>query len=58
MSEWDEQEWIEEEAEDEGSCDYGVSDPCSDPGTKELGLCTTECQAYLKAVERETKHEE
>jgi len=40
------------EEEDEG-CDYGVSDPCSEPYTRAEGLCTTECNDYLDACESE-----
>jgi len=55
MSEWgDEEEGFEEEF-DEGGCDYGVSEYCSDPQTKEMGLCTTECADYLRSVEEEEK---
>ena len=34
----------------EEDCDYGF-EFCSDPVTKKLGLCTTECQAYLESLE-------
>ena len=44
--------------EDDSSCDYGVCEPCCDPWTKEMGLCTTECAAYLKAVEEDAAHKE
>jgi hypothetical protein len=48
-----EDEWVEEgddEWEDELSCDYGVCEFCSDPQTKAMGLCTTECAEYLKSL--------
>lgn len=63
MSEGDgEPDWDEEIGEDEESgCDYGVAEFCSDPFTKEQGLCTTECSEYLASLEKpkqeEIKHE-
>lgn len=48
----EDEDWADEVTE-EGSCDYGVSEICSDPQTKDLGLCTTECQAYLELVKKE-----
>ena len=51
----EEEDWVEEEMQEEDSCDYGVSEPCSDPQTKDLGLCTTECAAYLGSVEQEQR---
>lgn len=56
----DEQGWGEEEGfgidvddENENGCDYGVTEFCVEPQTKDLGICTTECSAYLCAVEAE-----
>jgi hypothetical protein len=51
---YEEESW-KEDWEDEGSCDYGVSEPCCDPQTKEMGLCTTDCAAYLEAVKRDER---
>jgi hypothetical protein len=48
----EDEDWADEVTE-EGSCNYGVSEICSDPQTKDLGLCTTECQAYLELVKKE-----
>jgi hypothetical protein len=46
--------WVEEEGFGEGEgCDYGCGEYCAEPQTKEMGLCTTECQAYLCSVEAE-----
>ena len=50
MNEWEEEEGFEEE-DDGACCDYCVTEFCSEPQTKEAGLCTTECQEYLLAVE-------
>lgn len=36
----------------EESCDYDF-EFCSDPETRAMGLCTTECSAYIEAVEEE-----
>lgn len=52
-TDFDEEESWEEEF-DESGCDYGVCEFCEDPQTKELGLCTTECAAYLAAVAADT----
>jgi hypothetical protein len=49
--------WEEEDFEEEGTCDYGVCEFCSDPETRENGLCTTECVTYLEAVEADAKTE-
>jgi len=49
----EEEDWVEEEMQEEDSCDYGVSEPCSDPQTKSMGLCTTECAAYLDSVKKQ-----
>lgn len=38
----------------EEDCDYGF-DVCIDPETKAMGLCTTECSAYLEAVEEQER---
>lgn len=38
----------------ECNCPYGF-EFCDDPQTRELGLCTTECAAYFRAVEEEHK---
>jgi hypothetical protein len=47
---WEEEDgWGEEDSDD--GCDYGCGEFCSEPGTKDAGLCTTECQAYLCSVE-------
>lgn len=52
-----EEDWIDEETdddwEDDASCDYGVCEFCSDPQTKEMGLCTTECREYLESIKEE-----
>ncbi len=42
-----------EEVDQESSCDYGCSEFCEDPQTKDMGACTTECDAYLCSVEAE-----
>lgn len=48
----EDEEFIEEE--DEGMyCDYGVDEFCVDPQTKSMGLCTTECKAYLDLCRKE-----
>ncbi len=45
--------------EEEGLyCDYDVSEFCEDPQCKGMGLCTTECKAYLDACERDNKDNE
>lgn len=53
MNSW-ERDFEEEEDIDEG-CNYGVSEPCAEPQTRAMGLCTTECSAYFDAVEAEEK---
>lgn len=50
-----EQDYWEDECDDEGSCEYGVSEFCCDPQTRDMGLCTTECVAYLDAVEADAR---
>lgn len=35
-------------------CPYGF-EFCSDPQTRELGLCTTECSDYMREVEAQAK---
>lgn len=51
---FEEEDPFEEEMEEEEDfCDYGVSEFCSDPQTKSLGLCTTECQGYLQSVKED-----
>jgi hypothetical protein len=54
LNEWEEEEGFEEEEDDGACCDYGVTEFCSEPQTKEAGLCTTECQEYFLAVEMKT----
>lgn len=50
MSEWEEEENFGD-GEEELGCDYGCSEFCEDPQTRENGACTIECQTYLLAVE-------
>ena len=50
---WDEEEGFYEDREDENGCDYGCSEFCSDPQTRDAGLCTTECQEYMLRLEEE-----
>jgi len=38
-----------DEEEEMMSCDYGA-EFCEDPLTKEMGLCTTECNLYFDMV--------
>lgn len=38
----------------EEGCDYGFGF-CSDPETRSMGLCTTECSAYMDVVEEQDK---
>ena len=40
---------FERDAEEEMDCDYGF-EFCSDPQTKAMGLCTSECEEYLEAI--------
>lgn len=40
----------------EEDCYYGF-EFCSDPETKAMGLCTTECSLYLEALEEQQKRE-
>ena len=54
--EWSEEEGFFEDQEEGNGCDYGCSEFCSEPQTKDAGLCTTECQEYLLAVETEADH--
>ena len=43
--------WDEDE-----DCPYGF-EFCSDPETRDMGLCTTECNDYMKEVEaQEIEH--
>ena len=46
---------FEDELADECSCDYDVCELCEEPQTKAMGLCTTECSAYLNACEKENE---
>jgi len=56
MEEWCEDvDDIEAQMEDEQGCDYGVSELCSEPDTKDMGLCTTECRAYMDSVKKENE---
>ncbi len=52
---WEEEDsgWGEDDdlASPTADCDYGCSEFCEDPQTKDAGLCTTECQVYLCSVE-------
>ncbi len=41
---------VSEEDEDD-CCEYGCGEFCSDPQTRDMGLCTTECTAYLCSIE-------
>lgn len=43
--------------EEDMSCDYDVTEFCSDPWAKSMNLCTTECAAYLKACEEANRGE-
>ena len=43
-----EDDW-EREVEEEMDCSYGF-EFCSEPCTKAMGLCTTECSEYLEAI--------
>lgn len=55
------EEWEEDCSgeEDEGLyCDYDVCEFCEDPQTKSLGLCTTECNAYLSSCKRQEEEME
>lgn len=40
----------------EESCDYGC-EFCTDPETKRMGLCTTECNDYIAACEEMSQEE-
>lgn len=51
------EEWEDDDPEAELDCDYGFGF-CSDPETKGMGLCTTECSVYLESVEEMLKKEE
>lgn len=46
------EEDLKEYEDDDRSCDYGF-EFCSDPETKALGLCTTECEEYLRSIEED-----
>lgn len=49
----EDEDWGSDE-EDEGLyCDYDVGEFCEEPHTKSMGLCTTECKAYLDACKEE-----
>ena len=50
MSDYYEEDWNSDGIEDEASCDYGVCEFCCDPQTKAMGLCTTECCAYMDSL--------
>lgn len=41
-------------AQEEESCPYGF-EFCEDPQTRDLGLCTTECETYMDEVEQSEK---
>ena len=51
--EWEEETGFDEAEEDDEGCDYGCSEFCEEPKTRENGLCTTECQTYLLSVEEQ-----
>jgi hypothetical protein len=54
--EWGEEEGFYEEdglVDESADCDYGCTEFCEEPSTKDAGLCTTECQVYLCSVEAE-----
>jgi hypothetical protein len=54
LSDWEEEEGFDEEdSSEDGGCDYGVTEFCSEPQTRDMNLCTTECQTYLCSVEAE-----
>jgi len=55
MNDWEDEGSEEEDFEDANGCDYGVSEFCSDPQTKDCGLCTTECATYLDSVKEKAK---
>ncbi len=47
-----------DEPEDLGlGCEYGCSEFCDDPGTREIGLCTTDCRTYMKSLEGKWEEE-
>ena len=38
--------------EEDANCLYGF-EFCSDPQTRDMGICTTECEEYLDSVSQE-----
>jgi hypothetical protein len=48
---WSEEEGFGGDDTEDISCDFGCTEFCTEPQTKELGLCTTDCQIYLCCVE-------
>lgn len=49
-------DFVDDESEDLGlGCDYGCSEFCENPGTRALGLCTTDCRTYMETVEGQTQ---
>ena len=56
---YDEDYGSDDSYEDEGLyCDYDVGEFCEDPQTKSMGLCTTECKAYLEACQTNNQDEQ